>query len=467
MEAPTSRHRPARPNKAQAEAVQTYKEKAKQARERNNSIGVRVPPNIASYDYAYASTSKNDASIPTVLKPSISHPAPAGAFPVSPPAQQEKWAGDEQKPESVIKTSKVSSNTSVYRKPTVLGVTTAAAVIKESVQYVCADVNGGASRPTSPPKSTTVKVSMKPKIPTIKVETCKVESCRSGGCQVEHCRGMYYRTPHLEPLVTSRSPSPTKTMPNFTRQYSIEGDSIFGYKIKDPLSTSAGANNSSSSEDEKSKVTPNKTQDTCKHTLPKRTLTDRWPWIRKGTGAAIGKPPNAPAPDPPARAPTFRRPMSIYVSPFDSITAPPSTLPPTRPTPLRPVATAAVKATRTATATAPTTIHPASPKKPALVPRVAPTSKPVASSTSANFDTDFAQIKAFFLLTLKICLGLYAVVALWFILDAIREALCVVTVPFRLLGHIVGFVWAIVGFFGRSLGMAAGGAGWKIRVLGR
>ncbi|KAF9693981.1 hypothetical protein EKO04_007893 [Ascochyta lentis] len=467
IDAPASRTKPAPPNRAQAEAVQTYKEKAKQAREQNNSIGVRVPTNIASYDYAYASTSKDDASIPPVLKPSNSPPAPAGAFPVSPPVQQEKWIRHEPKPpEPITNPSKISSNTSVYRKPNVLGVTTAAAVIKDSVNYVRADANGGVSRKTSPSKSTTVKVSMKPKIPTIKVETCKVESCQSGSCQVEHCRGIYYRTPHLVPLATSRSPSPTKTMPNFTRQYSIEGDSIFGYKVKDSLGTSAGANNSSSSEDEKPKATSNKTPDASMRPQPKRTLTDRWPWIRKGAGTAIGKPPSAPPPDPPARAPTSKRPMSIYVSPFDSITSPPSTPPRIRPTPLRPTAAAASKTTATATATA-LSARPSSPKKPAVAPRAAPSSTPTASSTSANFDTGFAQIKAFFLLTLKICLGLYAVIALWFILDAIREALCVVYVPFRLLGHVVGIVWAIISFVGRSLGMAAGGMGGKIRLMGR
>lgn len=463
IDAPVSRLKPGSSTKAQAEAVRTYKEKAKQARERNNSVGVRVPPNIASYESIYACIPKNETSIPAALKPSNSPPAPAGAFPVSPPVHQGRWAGHKPKPESVANMSKIPSNTSVYRKPTVSGVTTAAAVIKESIQYVRTDANGGASRPVSPPKSTTVKISLKPKNPTVKIESCKLESCQSGGCQVEHCRGLYYRPTHVERTATSRSPSPTKTMPNFTRQYSVEGDSIFGYKIKDSLGTSAGAHNSSSSEDEKPKAPTTKTQDN-KCPPPKRTLTDRWPWIRKGVGASIGKPPAAPAPDPPVRGPASKRPVSVYVSPFDAILSPPRTPPHVRPTPLRPSAAAAAKATA---ATNSSTIRPASPKKDAVISRTSTPTLPATFASRTNFDTGFAQIKAFLLLTLKICLALYAVVALWFVLDAIREALCVICVPFRLLGHVVGCVWAVVSFFGRGLGGAAEGLGGKIRVLGR
>lgn len=472
IDAPVSRSTPGSAAKARVEAVRTYKDKARQARERNNSIGVRVPPNIASYDYAYTRSPKGNVALPAVLKPSNSPPAPAGAFPVSPPIQQETWTQQRPKPEPGAKVTKIPSNTSVYRKPTVLGVTTSAAVIKESVQYVRADANGGASAPITPPRSTTVKISMKPKIPTVTTETFKQGSCQSGSCQVEHCRGIYYHPPRAATNAKSRSPSPTKTMPNFTRQYSVEGDSIFGYKVKDPLGTSAGAHNShsnsSSSEDEKPKATTSKTQDTdC--TPQKRTLTDRWPWIRKGGGSKIGKPPATPAPDPPVRSPTPRRPVSVYTSPFETIPHPPKTPPlrtplPARSTPLRPAATAAAKATTTAK---PATAQHTSPKKPILVPRTTSPTPSTTSRSSAHFDTGFAQIKSLFLLSIKLCFALYLVIAFWFVLDAVREALCALSVPFRLLGHAVGCVWAVVSFFGRGLGVVVGGLGGRVRVLGR
>lgn len=447
IDAPISRSKSIPPTKAQVEAAQTYREKARQARERNNNIGVRVPPNIASYDYAYASISKTQAAVPAALKPSNSPPAPAGAFPISPPLPQEKWTR-EPRSEPLITRSKIPSNTSVYRKPTVTGVTTAAAVIEESVHFVRADANGGASRPTTPPKSTVVKISMRPKtpspsrtpaVPVIKVQTCQGEPSQAHTREAEYRRGMHYRSPHVETIPASRSPSPTKTMPNFTRQYSIEGDSIFGYKVKDPLGTMGGADKSasSSSDDEKPKATTTKAQNTTKPPPPKRTLTDRWPWIRKG--ANVGKPPSSPAPDPPVKAPSSTRPRSIYISPFEALASPPTTPPAARPT-AQPVA--AKKAS----------------------PILRDTSSSTTSPTSPSFDKGLQQIQDCILLALKIALALYVVVAVWFILDAIREALCVVFVPLQC---VVMFVWSLLSFVGNGVRMAAGVLGGKIRVLRR
>ena len=468
IDTPVSRPKAASPA-AQAEAVETYKEKAKQARARNNSVGVRVPHNIASYDYAYASSSRNEPPIPAVLKPSSSPPAPAGAFPVSPPASQETWTQTPPKRDPVIKKRNISSNTSVYRKPTVLAVTTAATVIKESVQYVRPDANGGASRSITPPKSTTVKISMKPRTPVvpkaatssaIKTEVCEAGSCQAHTCTVEHCRGIYYRPAHMKTIATSRSPSPTKTMPNFARQYSVEGDSIFGYKVKDPLGTVAGADKSasSSSEDEKPSATTNKTDDATRRLPSKRTLTNRWPWIKRGGATNIGIPPSAPAPDPPIKAPVSRRPVSVYVSPFDGTASPPSSLPPVKPVPLRAATAAAAKTTTAATSNDRT----ASPK---WIPAEQRTS--AASSSPAivtAFDTGFAQVQALFLLALKTLLFLYIVVAVWFVLDAVREALFVVFVPLRI---VIGLALAVMSLFGRALGGVAKGMGGRVRVLGR
>lgn len=468
IDSPVSRPKPTS-SMAQAAAVETYKEKAKQARERNHSVGVCVPPNIASYDCAYTGTSKKETSIPALLKPSSSPPAPAGAFPVSPPVPQETWAQSERKQEPVVKKIKNCNNTSVYCKPTVLGVTTAATVIKESVQYVRADANGGASTPTSSPKTTTVKISMKPRVPAvpknpdppvIKVEACEASSHQAHTCPVEHCRGVYYHPAHTETTATSRSPSPTKTMPNFARQYSVEGDSIFGYKVKDPLGTVAGADKSasSSSEDEKPKTATSKTNDATKRALSKRTLTDRWPWIRKGAGANIGKPPSKPAPDPPVKVELRKGLLSAYVSPFDDIASLPSTSPPVRSVPHRP-ATAAATVAANATA-APPTAYATLPKT--TLTKAKPTTATPPAPTS--FDARFAQIQAFLLLALKTLLCIYIIVAAWFVLDAVREALFVVCVPLRI---VFGFTWTVVSVFGRALSGVARGVSGKARVLGR
>lgn len=459
IEVPISRKKPVSPTRVQVEAVQTYKEKAKQARETNDNIGVRVPPNIASYDYAYAGTSKVISEIPDVLKPSVSPPAPAGTFPVSPPLPQKAQSGSEPRAVHTVVASKISSNTSVYRKPTVRSVATEATVVEESVHFVRADSKGGASRPTTPPKATTVKISMKPKTPSpvkraaapaINVQPCQGESYQTHAPDEQHCRGIHYRIPHVESVSPSRSPSPTKTMPNFTRQHSVEGDSIFGYRVKDPLGTVAGADKSvsSSSEDEKPKAPTIKTQNGSKKSQPKRTLTNRWPWIRKG--ATVGKPPSAPAPDPPVKAPIPRRPASIYTSPFEIFDSPAPTIS-IRATP--PQSTAA------AAKTAASTVQLASIKKTPAGPRGAS-----AVDAPTTFDAGLQQIQSCLLLTLKVGLAIYIIVALWFILDAVREALCAVSVPLQ---FILMFVWTMVSFVGRTLGMIAGALGGKIRVLGR
>ncbi|KAF3037631.1 hypothetical protein E8E12_004565 [Didymella heteroderae] len=456
LDAPVSRPKTGSPTRAQVEAVQTYKEKAEQARKRNNSVGVRVPDNIASYDYAYASSPGQGTAIPAILKPSNSPPAPAGAFPVSPAAVQHKWT---PKPEPVIPKSKISSNTSVFRKPTVLGVTTSAAILEESVAYVRADAKTGATRATTPPRSTTVKISLKPKtpsptgspskapaMPAAKVERCKPESGRHA-CAIEHCKGTYYRSPCMEDEERQRrSPSPTKTMPNFTRQYSLEGDSIFGYKVKDPLGTVAGADKSASNSDEEKPKTAASRKPEDARKQHKRTLADRWPWIRRDNdarSAPIGKPPSMPAPDPPVRAPVrpaTKRPNSVYVSPFDALaTLPTTTPPPARPTPARPAA--AAKSTAR--------------------------SKSVSHTTPdgvLSFDSGMKRMQDFVVVSVKVGLALYIIVALWFVLDALREALCVVCVPLRV---VVLFVWAVVGSTGRAVGVVAGILGGKVRVLGR
>ncbi|KAF1926383.1 uncharacterized protein M421DRAFT_93948 [Didymella exigua CBS 183.55] len=461
IDAPVSRPKIGSSARAQAEAVQTYKEKAEQARKRNNNVGVRVPNNIASYDYAYANTPKPGAAIPAVLKPSGSPPAPAGAFPISPPAVQQQWTQAEPTPRN-----KIPSNTSVYRKPTVVGVTTSAAVLAECVSYVRADAKTGASSPTTPLRSTTVKISMKPKtpspsrapaIPALKVEPCRPQTGRAHACEAEHGRGMYSRAPYVERA--SRSPSPTKTIPNFARQYSIEGDSIFGYKVRDPLGTEAGADKSASNSDEETPKSSTGNQTVSKAPQQKRTLTDRWPWIRRDGAKGSGRPPAMPAPDPPVLAPvkapahiklTSKRPVSTYVSPFEGIVTPATSPPRVRPGPAR--SAAAAKATTTQAESA---------KRAPIVPR---SKTPPVPATESTIDVGMQRVQDLVVLGVKVALALYIVVALWFILDALREALYLVFVPLR---FVLVLIWAIVGVVGRALGGVAGMMCGRIRVLGR
>lgn len=484
LDVPVSRPKAGSPTRAQAEAVQTYKEKAEQARKRNNSVGIRVPDNIASYDYAHASSPRPDAAIPAVLKPSNSPPALGGAFPTSPAAAQRKWTPER---EPVVPKSKISSNTSVFRKPTVLGVTTSAAVLEESVAYVRADAKTGARSPATPPRSTTVKISLKPKTPSpVSAKAAgkaparspdEEQSCAQGtrqhACPVEHCRGTYYRAPYVETEDTTteahrRSPSPTKTMPNFTRQYSLEGDSIFGYKVKnpDPLGTVAGADKSASNSDEEKPKPPSankrleelrKAQARSKGSEQKRTLADRWPWIRREAGSAMGKPsgepPKARAPDPPVRPPgklVKNRPVGTYVSPFEDIETPPATPPHAAPVLVKPAATAKAAAGQAEAA-----------KKSAPRAKSIPSPCPEAGR---GVEAGLKQIQDLAVLGVKIGLALYMVVALWFVLDALREALCVMCVPLQ---YVLLFVWAVVSSAGRVVGGVAGSVGGKVRVLGR
>jgi hypothetical protein len=87
-----------------------------------------------------------------------------------------------------------------------------------------------------------------------------------------------------------------------------------------------------------------------------------------------------------------------------------------------------------------------------------------AAATSTVIETSLHQVQSYFLLALKVCLTLYLVVSRCFIMDAVREALFVVSVPLQ---FVLMLVWVIVGFLGRVLGMVMKTMGGRIRVLGR
>jgi hypothetical protein len=460
---------------AQADALRTYQEKARQNRERNDSQGVKVPSRIVSYDYA--SRHINDQRTSTELGSGI--PTAAGSFPISPPVPQHAWARPEIATEVPLGAPRhvtgVRSVTATPKPITITSNTTTARSTTSTYRVYRPDVTAGASSALPP----TITVRIKPRAKTTSQDAERI--------QKESSPRLYTRPCDTASASSSCDSSPVKSMPNFTRHNSVEGDSIFGYKSKDKgaeviaasaIPTTSGAEKTkstwspNSSDNEKGKAKA-KAKDTsqvkCKitekaapktppkdkappkdKTTPKRTLTERWPWL-KPAGPRLAKPTTAPvvftAPTPPTiSAP---RPVSGYVDPFERLATP-------KPIP-HPVAL------RT-----PAPIRPATPKKTAVLHKPAPTivttpkttvstvSNVAPLSPTGKFDSGFAQIKSFVSFVAKFCFILYAIIALWYILDAVREAIHTIGVPFRVVRWVGGWVWFWVSWVGGIAGAVVG-----------
>jgi hypothetical protein len=82
----------------------------------------------------------------------------------------------------------------------------------------------------------------------------------------------------------------------------------------------------------------------------------------------------------------------------------------------------------------------------------------VANPSTPKFDTGFAQIQSLGLILLKFCFALYALIALWFVLDAMREAIHTIGVPFRAVKWVTGWVWVGVCWVARRVGALSVGA---------
>jgi hypothetical protein len=120
----------------------------------------------------------------------------------------------------------------------------------------------------------------------------------------------------------------------------------------------------------------------------------------------------------PAAKPTSAVRPTAYVDPFATHTAPTSA---STPACLRtPIASRSNSPRKVLTK--PTTFH--------------RTSVP----STGKFETGFAQIKEFTYLVFKICLAVYAVIAVWFVLDAIREAFNTIAAPFRVVKWLGGWI---------------------------
>jgi hypothetical protein len=419
---------------ARAHALRTYQEKAQKNRERNDSQGVKVPSQLVSYDYAahHAVDSRSSTAIEATT------PTPAGSFPISPLLPQHTWSRPERAAEVKWEGSREVngvSNTATVLKPVTVNTSTTTS----RYRIYRPDSTAGASRSpgatSALPPTITVRVKTRPKISTPNTERVQPKSTHN-----------LYSLPYDVSPPSSRSPSPVKTMPNFTRHNSVEGDSIFGYNAKDTDGAVAGASPTRSSNEKHPEKEKTKDQakpkaaekpapkltTTNSTTTPKRTLTSRWPWLRPAS-PRLAKPTTAPVdfstppPPPPHAAGTIprTRPMSGYVEPFERLATPVILTPASAPAP-------------TTRAPTPKKVLAKSTPKPANVPNQP---APAPPSPTGKFDTGFAQIKALGLVLLKFCFMLYAVIALWFVLDAVREVLHTIGVPFRAMRWVAEWFW--------------------------
>ncbi|KAF2636848.1 hypothetical protein P280DRAFT_472733 [Massarina eburnea CBS 473.64] len=399
----------ASPSRAQAEAYQTYKEKARLVRARNNSEGVRVPSKIVSYDYAYATRD----GVPAL--------SPAGSFPISPPIPQHSWLRSTQVsrnpslvPQAQVKGPRSigeSSNISLARKPLGLGNTSATptptAAAAQSRFQRRGDTDGGAVRSTpspspSPPKK--IAVRLRPK------EGVNSSTELEDKPQKESWWGLYNRSNNSSTTTSndsgSRAPSPSKSGLNFaytTAAAVAPGDAVFGYTNTNITGTQAAT--ARSVLETRKKEREREQSEKEKHTTGKGGKPSRWAWLRP-TGPRIGKPigPSPTSTANTAKAAAYMDPFILHASPVPTLTAP-------TPNPSRP----------------------ASPKK---IVRSAPAVQP-----GTKFESGFSQITSVGSLVLKVCIFVYALVGLYYLLDAIREAIHVLGAPLRIMKIVLGYMW--------------------------
>ncbi|KAF2805594.1 uncharacterized protein BDZ99DRAFT_574499 [Mytilinidion resinicola] len=119
-------------------------------------------------------------------------------------------------------------------------------------------------------------------------------------------------------------------------------------------------------------------------------------------------------------------------------------------------------------------LKPAGPRPPTPTPTPAPYSSPftttqtprlhklngvpahLAATPAARAQNGFAQLQRAVLLLLKVCLVLYVAVGAWFVLDAVREAMWVVTWPVQAVGLVFGVLGRVLWEVGRL-----GAEGWR------
>lgn len=81
---------------------------------------------------------------------------------------------------------------------------------------------------------------------------------------------------------------------------------------------------------------------------------------------------------------------------------------------------------------------------------------PGTDAPAGKFDTGFAQIKRFTYFVFKISMIVYAVIAMWFVLDAVRQAFVTLCAPFRAIRWVGGWVGVVLLWV-----LRVGGAMWE------
>ncbi|KAF2437742.1 hypothetical protein P171DRAFT_171790 [Karstenula rhodostoma CBS 690.94] len=431
------------PSQAQVDAYQTYKQKAHQVRERNSNEGVKVPSKIVSYDYAYPNRKGQPATAP--LHVNLTPPdsplqlSPAGSFPASPPIAQHAWetsaAAQQPRKQHIFSSSAhVPSARSITdtnkiaftKKPTSLDNNISSPLCP---RYQHGDsVTGASSSPSgSPPR---IKVRIIPKTTATQPRAQTHTQAPHDSPQKEGWWALYNRSPPTSSAESSRSSSPEKHnqfayTTSASQQVKARNDAVFGYTADSIKGTPAPAKRTFAEilkDREKKKIEQ------------KRTLASRWAWLRPTEPqGAKPAPSSVPAPAP--------RPTSKYVDPFVQHATPPPTVP--------------------------STSRPASPKK--IARSAPPPVPPPATGTTpkGKFDSGFAQITNFFSVIVKVCLILYALVAVYFVLDAVREAVHALGAPFRFIKIVSSYGW--VGGLWAAKWMAKGWDIWgfKLALKGR
>jgi hypothetical protein len=404
---------------AQIEAYRTYEEKARQIRQRSNSTGVQVPAKIISYDYAGSAAVDRNWPLGKVRDLPVSSPTPVGSFTISPPLPQSTWERSERRQAIYVPSLRTTEESSILQTPSKPLVSKTNMSPNMTGFRSRADSEAGASAPIS---TTTPSPTPQPNPIRVRVQTKpKRKAPVPERVQTESTYSLYNRPPASTSTTRSRSTSSVKSMPNFTRQNSVEGDSIFGYQSKDLAGTTAGASSSSplsptkSSSDKDAAKT--KTKDKAKKEEGTKKERTRWHWLRP-SGPRLAKPTTTPVvfSQPAPAAVKIARPVSTYVDPFTRLATPP------------PAPTALLHKT-------PAVLRPASPCK---------TLQPTSTPSEQHVSTGFIQLRSFGLIVLKVSFYLYALIAVWFVLDAVREAFHTIGLPFRFLMFLWGYVWVVV-----------------------
>jgi hypothetical protein len=189
---------------------------------------------------------------------------------------------------------------------------------------------------------------------------------------------------------------------------------MFGYQSQDISSTLATAKAKEKARDKVAET-------------PKKKEVSRWAWLRP-TGPRVAKPTALSSPAKP----------TTYVDPFVQHTTP---IP-----------------TQTNT---PVVSRPSSPRK--IIP-LRPPPVTAKATSKGKFESGFAQVTSVTALVVKICVVIYVLVGLYFILDAIREAVHAMGAPFRAVKIVGAYVWLGAIWVARWLGWAWGKWGIKVAL---